>query len=165
MGDRNRLDGKGARCRFEGRVPDTAGHPIEGALVGVWSGNDEGFCEVRPRGIQPAVTNRGIFRTGANGRYCFYEGKPVSCPISDNCPVGKLLHSLGRDPYRPAHADLRILAGGHRPRITHTSVAGDSHLASDAVFGVKDAHNVKFEPVGDGATGEGRAVQCDYILA
>jgi catechol 1,2-dioxygenase len=137
MGETISLDGKGERCLFEGRVLDTDGHPIEGALVDVWSDNAEGFYDVQQPGIQPPMNNRGVFRTGADGRYWFYGIKPVSYPIPDDGPVGKLLRRIGRHPYRPAHTHFRILADGYKPLITHTFVGGDPYLESDTVFGVK----------------------------
>ena len=147
MGVSISLDGKGEACLFEGRVLDLDGKPIENALVSVWSDNEDGFYDVQQPDIQPAFNNRGIFRTGPDGRYAFRGIKPVSYPIPDDGPVGKMLAALGRHPWRPAHMHFMLTAPGYRRVITHTFVAGDPYLVSDAVFGVKGSLIVPFEKV------------------
>ncbi|RWO85963.1 MAG: 6-chlorohydroxyquinol-1,2-dioxygenase, partial [Mesorhizobium sp.] len=62
-----------------------------------------GFYDVQQKGIQPDFNLRGVFRTGADGRYWFRGVKPKYYPIPDDGPVGKLLGALGRHPNRPAH--------------------------------------------------------------
>jgi catechol 1,2-dioxygenase len=139
------LDGKGEICLYEGRVLDVDGKPIKDALVSVWSDNEDGFYDVQQPDIQPPFNNRGIFRTGADGRYAFRGIKPVSYPIPDDGPVGKMLAALGRHPWRPAHMHFMITAPGYRRLITHIFVAGDRYLESDAVFGVKETLIAQFE--------------------
>lgn len=139
------LDGKGETCLYEGHVLDIDGTPIKDALVSVWSDNEDGFYDVQQPDIQPAFNNRGIFRTGADGRYAFRGIKPVSYPIPDDGPVGMMLEALGRHPWRPAHMHFMVTAPGYRRLITHIFVAGDRYLASDAVFGVKQSLIAPFE--------------------
>jgi protocatechuate 3,4-dioxygenase beta subunit len=103
MGANINLDGKGELCLYEGFVLDLEGRPIANAYVDVWSDNDEGFYDVQQPDIQPAFNNRGKFRTGLDGRYSFIGIKPVSYPIPNDGPVGKMLERLERHPYRPAH--------------------------------------------------------------
>lgn len=131
------LDGKGEICLFQGRVTDLDGAPIENALIDVWSDNADGFYDVQQPDIQPPFNNRGIFRTGPDGRYSFRGIRPVSYPIPDDGPVGDMLAALGRHPWRPAHMHFLVSAPGFERLITHTFVAGDDYLTSDAVFGVK----------------------------
>lgn len=145
MGSVISLDGVGEPCLFEGRVVDLDGRPISDALVDVWSDNADGFYDVQQPDIQPQHNNRGVFRTGADGRYWFTGIKPVSYPIPDDGPVGEMLGHLGRHPYRPAHMHFLVTAPGHQRLITHTFVAGDAYLDSDAVFGVKAPLIVEFE--------------------
>ena len=137
MGANISLDGVGEPCLFKGRVVDLDGHPIAGATVDVWSDNADGFYDVQQPDTQPQHNNRGVFRTGADGRYWFTGIKPVSYPIPDDGPVGEMLGHLGRHPYRPAHMHFMVTAPGYARLITHTFVAGDEYLKSDAVFGVK----------------------------
>lgn len=152
MGENISLDGKGESCLFEGRVLDLAGEPIEGAVVDVWSDNAEGFYDVQQPGVQPQWNNRGVFRTGADGRYWFRGIKPVSYPIPDDGPVGQMLERVERHPWRPAHMHFLVHAPGFETVTTHTFVAGDRYLESDAVFGVKNSLIVPFERVAGGET-------------
>ena len=150
MGDNISLDGKGERCLFEGRVIDIHGEPLEGACVDVWSDNADGFYDVQQPGIQPQWNNRGRFITGKDGVYRFFGIKPVSYPIPDDGPVGKMLGSLGRHPYRPAHMHYLVTAPGHQRIVTHTFVGDDKYISDDTVFGVKETLVAPFEHVNDG---------------
>jgi catechol 1,2-dioxygenase len=152
MGDTITLDGKGESCLFEGRVMDEQGAPIQDARIDVWSDNAEGFYDVQQPGIQPRWNNRGIFSTGADGKYAFVGIKPVSYPIPNDGPVGQMLRSLGRHPYRPAHMHYIVTANGYQKIVTHTFVGDDSYITSDTVFGVKKTLVAPFERVQDGAT-------------
>lgn len=145
MGENICLDGKGEPCRFEGRVLDLEGRPIEGACVDVWSDNADGFYDVQQPGVQPQWNNRGRFFTEADGAYAFRGIKPTSYPIPDDGPVGRMLAHLGRHPYRPAHMHFLVTAPGFQKLVTHTFVGGDTYLASDAVFGVKETLIAPFE--------------------
>jgi protocatechuate 3,4-dioxygenase beta subunit len=145
MGDIISLDGKGESCLFEGRVIDLQGNPIEGARIDVWSDNADGFYDVQQPGVQPKWNNRGIFTTGADGRYSFIGIKPVSYPIPNDGPVGQMLDQLGRHPYRPAHMHYIVSAEGFQKLVTHTFVGDDQYLSSDAVFGVKTTLTAPFE--------------------
>lgn len=152
MGDSINLDGKGESCLFEGRVVDLDGNPIEGATVDVWSDNADGYYDVQQPDIQPKWNNRGRFITGADGAYSFVGIKPVSYPIPDDGPVGKMLGKLGRHPYRPAHMHYLVTAPGYQKLVTHTFVGGDEYLESDAVFGVKNTLIAPYEKVDKGDT-------------
>lgn len=150
MGDVITLDGKGETCLFEGMVTDLDGNPVAGATIDVWSDNADGFYDVQQPGIQPKWNNRGIFVTGEDGRYSFIGIKPVSYPIPDDGPVGKMLEHLGRHPYRPAHMHYIVTAPGFQTVVTHTFVGDDQYISSDAVFGVKDTLVAPFEKATNG---------------
>jgi catechol 1,2-dioxygenase len=152
LGDSITLDGKGEACLFSGRVLDLEGQPVAGASLDIWSDNEEGFYDVQQPAIQPAMNNRGIFRTDREGRYWFRGIKPVCYPIPNDGPVGKLLGLLERHPYRPAHMHFLVSADGFDRVATHIFVAGDPYLESDAVFGVKDSLIVEFARTGDAET-------------
>lgn len=163
MGDVICLDGKGESCLFIGRVLDLDGNPVKGARIDVWSDNAEGYYDVQQPDLQPKWNNRGAFITDADGHYSFVGIKPVSYPIPDDGPVGKMLGHLGRHPYRPAHMHYMVRADGFQKLVTHTFVGGDPYLESDTVFGVKGTLVAPFERVKDGAT-EWRS-DFDFILA
>lgn len=152
MGEVISLDGKGESCLFEGRVIDLHGEPIEGATIDVWCDNADGYYDVQQPGIQPKWNNRGIFTTGKDGAYSFIGIKPVSYPIPDDGPVGKMLSALGRHPYRPAHMHFLVTAPGFQKLVTHTFVGDDPYITSDTVFGVKETLVAPFEHVNDGRT-------------
>ncbi|API57706.1 6-chlorohydroxyquinol-1,2-dioxygenase (plasmid) [Rhizobium leguminosarum] len=152
MGDCITLDGKGESCLFEGLVTDLDGNPIEGACIDVWSDNAAGFYDVQQPQVQPRWNNRGVFVTGPDGHYRFIGIKPVSYPIPNDGPVGKMLEQLGRHPYRPAHMHYIVYAAGHQKLVTHTFVGDDDYLASDAVFGVKATLMAPYHRVLSGST-------------
>ena len=170
------LDGKGERMFVHGRILDTDGAPLEGVKIDVWQANDEGFYDVQQKGIQPDFNLRGVFRTGADGRYFFRAVKPKFYPIPADGTVGELLDALGRHPFRPAHFHYIVTRDGYDPLTTHIFDPDDPYIHSDAVFGVKASLMAKFEPVHDPARAkelgfpdelEGRFydVEHDFVLA
>lgn len=152
MGDTISIDGKGESCEYVGRVCDLQGNPVAGARIDVWSDNADGYYDVQQPQVQPKWNNRGIFVTEADGKYNFLGIKPVSYPIPNDGPVGKMLTALGRHPYRPAHMHYLVTAPSFQKLITHTFVGDDRYITSDAVFGVKDTLVAPFERVTNGKT-------------
>ena len=138
MGDTISLDGKGDPAYVSGRVLDEAGTPIAGALLDVWQTSSDGAYDIQDPN-QPEMNLRGLFTTGADGRFFFRTVRPSSYPIPTDGPVGKMLLAMGRHPMRPAHIHFIVGAKGFEPVTTHIFVAGDKYLDSDAVFGVKDS--------------------------
>ena len=172
MGANICLDSKGEDMFIEGRILDTKGNPIEGAVIDVWQANDEGFYDVQQKGLQPDFNLRGVFKTGADGRYWFRAVKPRYYPIPDDGPVGQLLRALGRHPYRPAHLHYIIKADGFETLTTHIFDPDDPYINSDAVFGVKESLLAKFDKTNDparaqdyGFEGEFWDVKHDFVLA
>lgn len=163
MGETISLDGRGELCLFTGHVRDLEGRPIGGAMIEVWSDNADGFYDVQQPDVQPRGNNRGRFLTVHDGHYHFIGIRPVSYPIPNDGPVGRLLVALGRHPNRPAHMHFKISAPGFRTLVTHTFVAGDPWLDSDAVFGVKPSLVASFDATPSGPT-QWRS-EYDFILA
>jgi protocatechuate 3,4-dioxygenase beta subunit len=99
---------------------------------------------------------RGRIRTDAEGRYWFRSIKPTFYPVPTDGPVGRMLHKMGRHPYRPGHIHMIVSAPGHLPVTTHLFVAGSEYLDSDAVFGMKQSLVAQFNrhPPGIGPHGE-----------
>jgi protocatechuate 3,4-dioxygenase beta subunit len=154
------LDGKGEPLVVRGRVTDTDGKPIAGALLDVWQANEDGFYDVQQKGVQPDMNLRGVFTTDDDGRYWFRSVKPRYYPIPDDGTVGNMLKALGRHPFRPAHIHFIVGAAGYQPITTHVFTPDDPYLGSDAVFGVKESLIVEFAE-----TAEGWETVCDFVLA
>lgn len=126
----------GEPARIHGRVLDTSGAPVSGAVLDVWGTNGSGLYEnIDP--AQPDYNLRGRFRSGADGSYDLWTVKPVSYPIPDDGPVGDLLAITGRHNMRPAHFHVIASAQGYRTIVTELYTDDDPYLGSDAVFGVK----------------------------
>lgn len=149
----------GQPALVSGHVRTRAGQPIANALVEVWQCAPNQLYDVQDP-EQPQGHMRGSFRTAGDGSYSFRTMLPVSYPIPDDGPVGRMLSALGRHPNRPAHIHFMISAPGFHRLVTHLFVPGDEYLKSDAVFGVKNSLIVTPEP-----TAEGTAIRYDFQLA
>ena len=136
-------DGFGEPTVVMGRVLSLDGTPIPNALLDVWETNENGLYEQQDP-EQPEMNLRGKFRSDNEGRYYFVGIKPVSYSIPDDGPVGRMLRSLSRHPFRPAHIHMIVSAEGFVPVTTHLFVKGDKYLDSDAVFGTKDSLVIDF---------------------
>jgi hydroxyquinol 1,2-dioxygenase len=172
MGANICLDHKGEDMVISGRIIDTAGNPISSAVLDVWQANEEGFYDVQQKGIQPDFNLRGVFRTGADGRYWFRAVKPKYYPIPDDGPVGQLLAALGRQPYRPAHLHFILKADGFATLVTHIFDPDDPYITTDAVFGVKESLLADFRKVDDRERAKALGfeswfweVEYDFVLA
>jgi protocatechuate 3,4-dioxygenase beta subunit len=172
MGANICLDHKGEDMIIHGRILDTEGKPVAGAMLDVWQANDEGFYDVQQKGIQPDFNLRGRFLTGEDGSYWFRAVKPKFYPIPDDGPVGKLLRALGRHPYRAAHLHFILSAEGFETLTTHIFDPHDPYIDSDAVFGVKESLLADFRLVNDAARAKELAfkspfweVDYDFVLA
>jgi len=126
-----------------GRVLSSSGEPIQGAIVDVWHAAPNGLYEQQDE-AQPDMNFRGRFMTDAEGRYSFYALRPVSYPIPDDGPSGRLLKLLDRHPYRPGHIHFIISAPGFRTLTTQLYDDRDHYVNNDAVFAVKDELIVTF---------------------
>jgi len=135
--------GGGEPVVVRGRVLAEQGSAIAGALLDVWEANEHGLYDVQDS-ARADMNLRGRFRTDGDGRFHFIAVKPVSYPVPDDGPVGKMLHASGRHPFRPAHIHFIVAAPGYLPVTTHLFVRGDPYLTSDAVFGTKTSLVVDF---------------------
>ena len=136
----------GDPAHIHGRVLDTSGAPVDGAVLDVWGTNRNGLYEnVDPS--QPDYNLRGRFRSGADGDYDLWTAKPVSYPIPSDGPVGELLAVTDRHDMRPAHFHVIASADGHRTIVTELFTDDDPHLHSDAVFGVKPSLVVHYDRI------------------
>ena len=162
----------GEALLVEGTVTRLDGSPVASAVIDTWNTDGDGFYDVqRPRGLD-GLAARATFRADEQGRFWFRSVVPASYPIPDDGPVGDMLKSQGRHPFRPAHVHFMIGAPGCETLITHVFVSGDQYLDSDVVFGVKDALIRPLEWQEAGQTARGNVVQqsmaalrYDFVLA
>ena len=131
-------DTPGEPVIVSGQVRAPSGEPIPDALLDVWQSDAEGFYDLQVLGLSQ-MNLRGRFRTDAQGRYNFRTIKPSFYPIPDDGPVGKMLRSTGRHPYRPAHVHFKVSAEGCAPLTTELYMEGDPYIDSDVVFGVRSS--------------------------
>ena len=145
---------KGEPTFYSGRVLDPAGRPLENALLDIWSGDGEGNYDMQMP--ETGMKARGRIRTDGEGRYWFRSIRPTFYPVPTDGPVGRMLRSMGRHPYRPGHIHMIVSAPGYASVTTHLFVADSPYLDSDAVFGVKESLVAQFErhPPGIGPNGE-----------
>ncbi|GIE28066.1 6-chlorohydroxyquinol-1,2-dioxygenase [Actinoplanes italicus] len=162
----------GEPCWVEGVVTDTSGQPVPDARIEVWEADDDGFYDVQYGDSRVAA--RGRLRTGPDGAYRFWAITPTPYPIPHDGPVGRLLDATGRSPMRASHLHFMVEAPGLRTLVTHIFVRGDSRLAADSVFGVRDSLVRDFHPQPAGTpTPDGRdlgsrswsRVRFDIVLA
>jgi hydroxyquinol 1,2-dioxygenase len=146
---------------FSGQVLTVDGKPISGALIDMWQADAEGFYDVQRPNLD-GMRLRGKFHTDAQGRFWFWTVKPTSYPIPTDGPVGQMLLSMGRHPYRPAHIHTIVSAPGFEAVTTHVFAKGDHYLDSDAVFGVKDSLVVDFVPHEPGIAPDGTKMDRPY---
>jgi catechol 1,2-dioxygenase len=151
LGDTISLDGKGDPCLVTGQVTGPGGAPVARAQVDVWQASADGFYDVQQPGIQPERNLRGLFTADDEGRFWFRTIVPSYYPIPSDGPVGGLLRTTGRHPFRPAHIHFLVTAPGYAPVTTHLFVDDSPYLDSDAVFGVKDSLVRSFPWVDDPA--------------
>jgi len=127
----------GEPCWIEGTIRDTDGRPIPEAMIEVWEADADGYYDLQYDDGRRAT--RGHLSSDRRGGFRFWALTPTPYPIPHDGPVGQLLAAVGRSPMRAAHLHFMVSAAGHRTLVTHVFVQGDGHLASDAVFGVKES--------------------------
>jgi protocatechuate 3,4-dioxygenase beta subunit len=151
----------GEKLMVAGRVLNTAGEPVAGALIDTWQASSDGIYDLQQKDSDQ-MNFRGRLRTGADGRFRFRSVKPSSYPVPSDGPVGKMLRTLARHPYRPAHVHFKIAAPGYRTLTTALYVAGDRYLDSDVVFGAKKSLVVSYR--GSGRNGAASTIEFDFVL-
>jgi len=116
-------------------VNDSAGNPVEGAVVDVWQSSSEGFYENQDP-AQADMNLRGKFVTDAAGHVAFRSIKPAGYPIPVNGPVGALLRAQGRHNFRPAHIHFMVVKPGFKTQFSQVYSSDDPHLDTDVQFAV-----------------------------
>lgn len=136
----------GALLVMEGRVLDTKGKPLPGAVVDVWHCNENGrYSHFDP--AQKDFNLRRRIRVDGAGRYRFRSFLPPGYCIPPDSPTSELFSRLGRHGHRPAHIHFLVSAPGARTLTTQINIPGDSYIDDDFAFATRDGLIVKLESV------------------
>ena len=156
---------------IHGYVLSLDGTPIAGAELDVWQNGDNELYAVQDPEA-PETHLRGRFTTREDGSYGFIAVRPTPYPIPADGPVGQMLRSAGRHPWRPAHVHVIVRAPGHRSVATHIFDRTSDYIDSDAVFAVKPSLLRDFvsRPADDperpdGIEGDWWSLRSDFVLA
>ncbi|WP_034997749.1 catechol 1,2-dioxygenase [Beijerinckia mobilis] len=123
---------------MQGRVRDTRGNAIAGAIVDVWHANTKGNYSYFDKTL-PDYNLRRRIETDANGHYIFRSIVPSGYAVPSGSNIEKLLTALGRHGNRPAHIHFFISAPGYRHLTTQINIEGDPYLHDDFAYATKDA--------------------------
>jgi hydroxyquinol 1,2-dioxygenase len=152
-----------------GIVRNLDGKPVAGAALDVWQTDGEGFYEAQRDVAGPWM--RGLYRTGADGRYAIRTVAPIAYTIPMDGTIGELMQRTDISHMRPAHVHFHLTAPGYDGLVTHLFRNGDPYIETDVVYGVKKELIANFEhrPPGKAPTGESVAtpfnvVTYDFVL-
>jgi len=144
MGADLRGNYEGELILVKGRGLDTNQNPIEGATLDIWQTAPNGlYSSQDPE--QDTYSFHALFTTAADGCYHFTTVRPVSYTVPTDGPVGEILNSTGRHPWRPSHLHYIIKASGYRTLVTEVFPDDDPYLDQDTVFGVRDDLVMSYE--------------------
>ena len=118
-------------------VRSVGGSPVADARIDIWQADDDGLYDLQRSDLGDQRRARGVLQSQADGSFNFRTITPTAYPIPTDGPVGKMLDSCGRHPWRPAHIHFMVQAPGYQTLVTHIFRDGDPYLDSDAVFGVR----------------------------
>ncbi|WP_067814803.1 protocatechuate 3,4-dioxygenase subunit beta [Actinomadura kijaniata] len=118
----------GERIIVTGRLLDSTGRPVPGALVEVWQANAAGrYAHLRdqhPAPLDPNFTGAGRALTDAQGRYEFVTIKPGAYPWRNH-----------DNAWRPAHIHFSVFGTAFTQRlVTQMYFPGDPLFAHDPIF-------------------------------
>jgi hydroxyquinol 1,2-dioxygenase len=152
-----------------GVVRGLNGQPLAGAVLDVWQTDGEGLYEAQRDVTGPWM--RGLYRTGADGKYVIRTVAPIGYTIPMDGTVGELMKRTAISHMRPAHVHFQVTAPGYSSVVTHLFRNGDPYIETDVVYGVKKELIVDFErkPAGPAPTGENvtipfNVVRYDFVL-
>ncbi len=161
----------GEPCYITGQVRNLRGEPVAGAKLDMWQADEEGIYEVQLSGKDGPYL-RGIYHSGADGRYAVKTITPLGYAIPMDGPVGDLIRLTDISYFRPAHIHFILSAPGYQQIITHLFKRGTEYLENDVVFGVKEELVTDFtqHPAGVTPTGETSdvpfwVINYDFVLA
>ena len=126
----------GDPCWVKGTIRGLDGEPVSNAQIDIWHSDEDGLYDVQKTDLDHAQARARLFARD-DGSFNFRSILATSYPIPNDGPVGKMLSTVGRHPWRPAHVHFKIEAEGYKRLITHVFNRRSDYLDSDAVFGVR----------------------------
>ncbi len=151
-----------------GRVTDaTTSMPLPGAMLDVWQADANGRYSNQDAGLDEFHL-RGRIPVDLEGAYEFRTVVPPPYEIPKDGPVGRLLRSLGRHAYRPAHLHFKVSCEGYAPLTTMVFFRGGAYLDSDTIGAVKDSLVVplgRAEAEGESIPQAGSSATCRFDVA
>lgn len=99
-------------------IKNSSGKPMAGVEVDVWETDSKGFYDVQYED-RTGPDGRAVLVSDEEGMIYFKAIVPVPYPIPHDGPVGKLLGSLKRHPYRPSHMHFMFKKEGFDRLITY----------------------------------------------
>ncbi len=116
---------EGETILVSGRVFDTRGGPLKGALVDVWQANHLGRYshpkDKNTAALDPNFQGWGLLRTDDQGRYALKTIKPGPYPLS----------FMGEEGWRCRHIHFKISQPGVESLITQMYFEGDPLISQD----------------------------------
>jgi hydroxyquinol 1,2-dioxygenase len=142
-------DRGGVTVLVQGKVRDSLGNPLPGALVDTWQADGSGTYPIQEEG-QDKYDLRAIFTADENANYYYTTVLPKPYTVPYDGPVGNLLRAGNRHAWRAAHLHYIVRAQGMRAITTEMFFANTEYIDNDAVFGVRNSLIAKIEPVKKG---------------
>ncbi|MCL4746470.1 MAG: 6-chlorohydroxyquinol-1,2-dioxygenase, partial [Burkholderiaceae bacterium] len=154
-------DNRGERVLLHGRVLDTEGKPIAGALLDFWQTNADGLY-VQQDPTQSTYNLRCRMASDDEGRYALVTVKPRHYSVPYDGPGGDLLRAAERNAERPAHFHVLVTAPGHKRLVTEVFPDDDPFIDEDAVFAVRQTLVAHFERKSDASAAAPYEVEAPY---
>lgn len=146
---------------MQGRVLDTDGQPLAGAIVDVWHANTAGTYSYFDASQSDFNLRRRIV-TDPEGRYRFRSIVPSGYGCPPDGPTQHLLDQLGRHGQRPAHIHFFISAPNHRHLTTQINLAGDKYLHDDFAYATRDELIAEIHFIDDEEKARAHDITCPF---
>lgn len=153
---------KGEPLYASGRILDTKGNAIPGAIIDVWHSDERGLYDVQDDFDGEHMWARGQLTSDAEGRYAFWTVMPTPYPAPMDAALGDLIMNTTHKFWRPAHLHCSVRAKGADSLTTHLFVRGSEHIGEDVAFGVRPSLIADFVLHPAGTAPDGRIMKVPY---